>query len=106
MHTRTLHTDLPSTVQDACAAQTTTGDVQAAGMERLGCDAEDVGMHTGGNGLYRMDFVAIMVLAESKKLAFTKDLFGKGNLEGMVSEYSTSALLKAFRPCWSSIFFK
>lgn len=52
-------------------------------------------MHTGGKGLYKMDLVAIRVLAESKKLAFTKERLGKGNLDGMVSEYPTSALLKA-----------
>ncbi len=51
-------------------------------------------MRTGGKGLYKMDLVAIWVLAESKKLAFTKERLGKGNLEGIVSEYPISALLK------------
>lgn len=39
-----------------------------------------------------MDLVATVVFGVSKKLAFTKERFGKGNLDGMVFEYVISAL--------------
>lgn len=51
-----------------------------------------ISRRTSGSSLYRIDLLTAMLCAVSKKLAFTKDRPGKGNLEVIVFEYEISAL--------------